>query len=96
MNSLKWVIMVGTTGHEHSFPIDRDRSTLSLKIEDAQVFDNLDDCMKQIIEWNREDLAKEVNVDVLINYPYVAVLHPDSVINFVRDQLVEKYDDIPF
>ena len=97
MNSLKWVIMVGTTTGQHLFPVDGDRHTLTIKIEDSKVFDNLDDCMKQIIEWNREDVGKDVGVDVVIDYPYVVVLHPDSVINFVREQMEKKYEaDIPF
>lgn len=94
MNKFKWVIAVRNADGCLRFIQSTKHRHIMGDLEGALLFESLESAIKQIVIWNRTD---EEDLDNLINFPYVATPHPDSVINFVRDQLVEKYgDDIPF
>ena len=93
MNSFKWVIAVKNADGRLRFIESIKSRHIMGDLEEALMFESLESAVAQIVIWNRID---EEDLDNLVNLPYVAIPHPDSVINFVRDQLVEKHDDIPF
>ena len=94
MNSFKWVICMRNAGGCLSFIESTKHRPIIGGLEGALLFESLEKAIEQIVIWNEVDSD---DLNNLINFPYVVIPHPDSVINFVRDQLVEKHcDDISF
>ena len=94
MNNFKWVILVKNSDGNLRFVGSIKSRHIMVVLEEALLFESLEKAIEQIIIWNEVDSD---DLNNLINFPYVVIPHPDSVINFVRDQLVEKHcDDIPF
>lgn len=94
MNKFKWVICVRNSDGRLRFIQSTENRHIMDDLEGALIFESLELAIDQITSWNEID-SEDLNN--LIRFPYVIIPHPDSVINFVRDQLVEKHDDdIPF
>lgn len=94
MNSFKWVIVLYNSDGRLRFIQSTENRHIMGDLEEALIFESLELAIDQITSWNKMD-SEDLNN--LISFPYVIIPHPDSVINFVRDQLVEKHDDdIPF